>query len=74
MFDPFSERLLTRMAARLAEHARDARVALVLVDPRNPMAFRESLTFRPVEPPAAIRRKFALMSPYTVRIFTAGPR
>ncbi len=74
MFDPFSERLMTRMAARLAEHAREWHVTLVLVDPRNPMAFRESPTFQPFEPPPAIRRKLALLSPYAVRIFTAGPR
>lgn len=74
MFDPFSDRLMTRMAARLAEHAREARVTLVLVDPRNPMAFRESPTFRALEMPPAIRRRIALLSPYPVRIYTAAPR
>jgi SAM-dependent methyltransferase len=73
IFDPFSERLMTRMAARLAEHARRWKVTLILVDPRNPMAFRESPTFRELEMPAEFRRKFALYSPYTVRIFTATP-
>jgi 16S rRNA G966 N2-methylase RsmD len=74
MFDPFGERLMTRMAARLAEHSRRWQVTLVLVDPRNPMAFRESPTFKEIEPPKEIRRRIALLSPYSVRIFTAGPR
>jgi 16S rRNA G966 N2-methylase RsmD len=74
MFDPFGERLMTRMAARLAEHSRRWRVTLVLVEPRSPMAFRESPTFREIEPPKEIRRRIALLSPYAVRIFTAGPR
>ncbi|WP_436637355.1 class I SAM-dependent methyltransferase [Microbaculum sp. FT89] len=74
MFDPFSERLMTRMAARLAEHARTARVTLVLVDPRNPMAFRESPTFKALELPPSSHRRIALLSPYPVRIYTATPR
>lgn len=74
IFDPFSERMLTRMAARLAEHARRARVTLVLVDPRNPMAFRESPAFREIAPLPRQRRRLALLSPYPVRIFTAASR
>jgi len=74
MFDPFGERAMTRMAARLAEHARDATVTVVLVEPRNPMAFRESPTFKPLDMPKPIRRRLALLSPYSVQVYVAAPR
>ena len=72
MFDPFSDRLMTRMAARLAEHARNGRVTLVLIEPQNPMAFRESTAFREVTLKREQRRRIARYSPYPVAVFQAG--
>ncbi|MEJ8574408.1 hypothetical protein [Microbaculum marinum] len=72
MFDPFPERLFTRMAARLAEHANRWKVTIVLVAPRSLMAFRQSATYRPIDLPAPIRRRIALLSPYKIAVFAAG--
>ena len=75
-FDPFSERLLTRLAARLAEHARSAcpssKVTVVLIDPASRMPFRESAAFTAVPLPDPVRRRIGLFSPYPVRIYRAG--
>lgn len=72
MFDPFADRLVTHMAARLADHARRWRVTIVLVEPQNPMAFRESTAFRELLLQPRERRRIALYAPYPVAVFRAG--
>ncbi len=73
LFDPFNERMTTRIAARLAEHGRRHGVHVVLVAPDHAMAFRESPAFKPVELPAATQRAIRLFSPYDVEIYSAAP-
>lgn len=74
MFDPFDDRLTLRMAARLAERARTSRVAVILVGMGNLTAFRESAAYTEIEPPRLAALRFALLSPYPVRLFSAQPR
>ncbi|TCT06451.1 hypothetical protein EDC22_11134 [Tepidamorphus gemmatus] len=73
MFDPFDERTTLRMAARLAEHGRTARVSVVLVGMRDLTVFRESSAFAELPLPRALSVWVALFSPYSVRMFEAVP-
>jgi 16S rRNA G966 N2-methylase RsmD len=74
IFDPFAEHLLTRMAARLAEHATRWNVTVVLIEPRGQTVFDQSPTFKTVELPSPLRRRIAMLSPYPIAIFAAGPQ
>lgn len=74
MFDPFDERMTLRMAARLAEHARSARVTVILAGLRDPTVFRESAAFTQLPLPRSLSVWLDLFSPYPVRLFEARPR
>lgn len=71
MFNPATERLILRVAARLAERATAGQqITLVYVDPRHDMPFRQAPFFRA----RAIRDwRIRLLSPYRVKIWQAGP-
>lgn len=73
LFDPFDERMTLRMAARLAEHARSARVTVILVGIRDLTVFRESTAFTELPLPRAVSVWLRLFSPYPVHVFEARP-
>lgn len=74
MFDPFDERMTLRMAARLAEHARGARVTVILVGMRDLRVFRESAAFTELPLSRAVSLWLRLFSPYPVHRFEARSR
>jgi 16S rRNA G966 N2-methylase RsmD len=73
MFDPFAPRLMTRIAARLAEHGRHHRLYVILVDPQETVTLRESAAFRRIAPAASAHRRLAWASPYDVQLYVVAP-
>ncbi|MGE0233670.1 MAG: class I SAM-dependent methyltransferase [Flavobacteriaceae bacterium] len=72
MFNPATDRLILRLAARLAERAAAGQpITLVYVDPRHDMPFRQAPSFRA----RRIRdRRVRFLSPYGVGIWHSGPQ
>lgn len=72
MFDPFAPRLMTRIAARLAEHGRRRRLYVILVDPQDNVALRESAAFRRLTPPRDATRRLDFLSPFAVELYVVA--
>lgn len=72
MFNPVTDRLMMRLAARLAAAGSAGQpITLVYLDPRHDMPFRQAPAFR--ERPIRDRR-LRYLSPYRIRAWHCGPQ
>lgn len=72
IYDTFAPALMTRMAARLAEHGRKYRVYVILVDPEENVALRESRAFRRIDVRSRAR-SLRWFSPLPAQLYTVIP-